>query len=231
MPAPEAPAVPRPVVECRDLVVDYRTASGVHRALHGVDLDVPRHRLTVVAGPSGSGKSSLLRVLAGLHRPVSGVVRLDGTDLVGLAERRLRRTRRRRMGIVLQNPIDNLVDALPALEQVALAARLRGAPVGDAAELLALLGMEDRLQATPAQLSGGEQQRVAFAAAAIGDPPLVLADEPTAQLDAVSAATVVDAMRALAERGVTLVATSHDPAVIAAGDHVVRLHAGRVETP
>ncbi len=217
------------VVECRDLVVDYRTASGVHRALHGVDLDVPARRLTVVAGPSGSGKSSLLRVLAGLHRPVSGAVRVAGTDLVGLGERRLRRLRRHGMGVVLQNPIDNLVDALPAREQVALAARLRGAPDDDGVELLALLGLEDRLDATPAQLSGGEQQRVAFAAAAVGDPPLVLADEPTAQLDAVSAATVVEAMRALAVRGVTLVASSHDPAVIAAGQHVVRLHAGRVE--
>lgn len=220
-----------PVVECRDLVVDYRTASGVHRALHGIDLDVPARRLTVVAGPSGSGKSSLLRVLAGLHRPVSGAVRVAGTDLVGLGERRLRRLRRHGMGVVLQNPIDNLVDALPAREQVALAARLRGAPDDDGVELLALLGLEDRLDATPAQLSGGEQQRVAFAAAAVGDPPLVLADEPTAQLDAVSAATVVEAMRALAVRGVTLVASSHDPAVIAAGQHVVRLHAGRVEAP
>ena len=230
MPAPD-PRGGAPVVECRALVVDYRTASGTHRALHGIDLDVPAHRLTVVAGPSGSGKSSLLRVLAGLHRPVSGSVRIDGTDLAGLGARSVRLLRRRRMGVVLQDPIDNLVDALPARAQVALAARLRGAPAGGVDDLLALLGLGHRLDATPAQLSGGEQQRVAFAAAAIGDPPLVLADEPTAQLDEASAAGVVDAMRALAGRGVTLVATSHDPDVIAAGDQVVRLHDGRIEAP
>ena len=226
MRAPERDAT---IVECRALVVDYRTAAGRSRALDGVDIDLHRHQLTVIAGPSGSGKSSLLRVLAGLHRPVSGGVRVDGVDLVGLGERRLRLLRRRRMGIVLQDPVDNLVDALPALEQVRLAARLRGTPTGRAEDLLDLLGLHHRLHATPAELSGGEQQRVAFAAAAIGEPPLVLADEPTAQLDAASAATVIASMRALAERGVTLVVTSHDASVIDAGQRVVRLHAGRIE--
>jgi putative ABC transport system ATP-binding protein len=219
--------VSEPAARCRGVTVDYDTAAGAVRALHEVDADVGRERLTVVAGPSGSGKSSLLRVLAGLQRPSAGEVRVDGTDLSRLRAGPLRRLRRRAMGIVLQDPADNLVDYLPAAEQVALAAQLRGVDAAETEELLATAGLADRAGSYPAELSGGEQQRVAFAAAAIGGPALLLADEPTAELDAAAGGRLVETMRSLVARGATLVVASHDPAVVAAADQVVSLRSGR----
>ena len=225
MPAPD------PVARCLGVTVDYRTAAGASRALSAVDAEVAAGRLTVVAGPSGSGKSSLLRVLAGLLRPRSGSVLVDGVDLTRLRTGARRRRRRRAMGIVLQDPADNLVEYLGAREQIELAARLRGVDASDAAALLATVGLAERVDSRPAELSGGEQQRVAFAAAAVGTPSLLLADEPTAQLDAASGAALLDAMRGLVDGGATLVVTSHDPAVIAAADHAVHLREGRVVEP
>ena len=225
MPAPEI------VASCRGVGVTYRTLAGVADALTDVDADFAHGRLSVVAGPSGSGKSTLLRVLAGLLKPRAGTVLVDGTDLTRLGTGGRRRLRRHTMGIVLQNPADNLVEYLGAREQLELAARLRGADAGGAASLLDAVGLARRAASTPAELSGGEQQRVAFAAAAIGEPTLLLADEPTAQLDATSGAALVDAMRGLVQRGATIVVSSHDPVVIDAADHTVHLRDGRVVAP
>ncbi len=216
------------VARCRGVGVDYRTAAGVAHALTDVDAAFERGRLSVVAGPSGSGKSSLLRVLAGLHRPHTGHVEVDGADLTRLRAGPLRRLRRRAMGIVLQNPADNLVEYLSAIEQIELAARFRGVDPGEALGLLDAVGLADRATSRPAELSGGEQQRVAFAAAAIGQPTLMLADEPTAELDAPAGVVLVDAMRSLVDLGATLIVTSHDATVIAAADHVVLLRDGEV---
>lgn len=216
-----------PAARCRGVTIDYDTASGGVRALHEVDAEFPAGRLSVVAGPSGSGKSSLLRVLAGLQRPTAGEVEVDGIALGRLRAGPLRRLRRRAMGIVLQEPADNLVDYLPAAEQVELAARLRGTDPAETGALLETVGLADRAHSRPAELSAGEQQRVAFAAAAIGGPALLLADEPTAELDATAGARLVETLRRLVDRGATLVVASHDPAVIAAADHVVELHDGR----
>jgi putative ABC transport system ATP-binding protein len=213
---------------CDGVSMDYRTASGVVPALRDVDATFARARFSVVAGASGSGKSSLLRVLAGLARPTAGQVAVDGTDLTRLRAGRLRRLRRSIMGIVLQDPADNLVEYLPAAAQVELAARLRGSGWGEAAGLLDTVGLAPRAGCMPQELSGGEQQRVAFAAAAIGDPSLLLADEPTAELDTIAAEALVEAMRRLIDRGATLVVASHDPGVIDAADHVVTLRDGRV---
>ena len=217
-----------PVARCWDLGVDYRTAAGVAPALIDVDATFERHRLSVIAGPSGSGKSSLLRVLAGLHRPRTGTVEVDGVILTRLRTGALRRLRRRTMGIVLQNPVDNLVEYLTVAEQIELAARLRGADPAGAAALLEAVGLADRATSHLAELSGGEQQRVAFAAAAIGEPTLLLADEPTAQLDAAAGLRLVESMRHLVDLGATLVVSSHDPTVIAAADDLVMLRDGRV---
>jgi ABC-type lipoprotein export system ATPase subunit len=132
------------------------------------------------------------------------------------------------MGIVLQSPADNLVEYLRAIEQVELSAQLRGTDPAEAADLIGAVGLADRADSYPAELSGGEQQRVAFAAAAAGEPRILLADEPTAQLDAVAGQALIDAVRALVARGTTVVIASHDAAVIAAADHVLRLRDGRV---
>jgi putative ABC transport system ATP-binding protein len=213
---------------CRALTVDYHTATAAVAALRAVDVTIERGRLTVVAGPSGSGKSSLLRVLAGLLRPSAGSVMVGDEDIAKWRAGRRRRLRRSTMGIVLQDPADNLVEYLRAREQVELSARLRRADPSEAPELLAAVGLADRAASFPHELSGGEQQRVAFAAAAVGGPLLLLADEPTAQLDIAAGQHLLEAVRQLVDRGSTAVLASHDPAAIAAADDVVWLLDGRV---
>jgi ABC-type lipoprotein export system ATPase subunit len=200
----------------------------VVEAVREVDADFGRGRLSVLAGPSGSGKSSLLRTLAGLQAPARGSVVVDGVWLEGLSAGARRRFRRWAIGVVLEEPAANLLPRLRAEEQVALAARLRGVPAAGADDLLGLLGLAERRRLYPEELSGGEQQRVAFAAAAVGPPALLLADEPTAALDNQSATLVIAAMRDLVAAGRTLVVASHDADVIAAADAVTWLHDGRV---
>ncbi|MET0908749.1 MAG: ATP-binding cassette domain-containing protein, partial [Ilumatobacteraceae bacterium] len=180
---------------CAHLVVQHRTVAGANVALDDVSAVFERGCFTVIAGPSGSGKSSLLRVLAGLHRPASGSVVVDGREISRMRPGALRRLRRRTMGIVLQDPADNLIPYLRAVEQLELAAKLRGVDPHEAADLMATVGLAERGDALPAEMSGGEQQRVAFAAAAIGRPSLLLADEPTAELDAVAATALIVSMR------------------------------------
>ncbi len=234
VPAPGVPAAAAPAAghdaaaRCRSVAVRYRTASGVVDAVRGVDATFERGLLSVLAGPSGSGKSSLLRTLAALQLPHAGSVVVDGVDVGRLGSRARRRLRRRSIGVVLEEPSANLLPYLRAEEQVTLAARLRGADASRAADLLGVLGLAERRRRYPEELSGGEQQRVAFAAAAVGSPALLVADEPTAALDTRSAALVIAAMRDLVASGRTLVVASHDPDVIAAADAVVSLRDGRV---
>lgn len=216
-----------PAAMCWGLAVEYHTATGVVTALREVDAVFEQGRLTVVAGPSGSGKSSLLRVLAGLQRPRAGSVMVGGYDLTRLRAGPRRRLRRRAMGIVLQNPADNLLEHLRALEQVQLSARLKRVDPSEAAELLEAVGLAERASYHPSALSGGEQQRVAFAAAAIGRPLLLLADEPTAELDTAAGGHVLRAVRQLVDRGSSVLLASHDPAAVAAADDVIWLHDGR----
>lgn len=219
-------------VACTGLVKEYATATGTVRALKGVDAAFPAGRVTAVVGPSGSGKSSLLRVLACVDRPTAGSVRVGGVDVADLGARGRRRVRRELVGSVFQQPADNLLPYLTAREQLELAARLRGQAgrrgAGEAERLLAALGLEHRADHRPEQLSGGEQQRLAFAAAVIGGPALVVADEPTAELDSEAGERLMRAVLDLRDQGTSLVVSSHDAVVTGAVDGIVRLHDGEV---
>ena len=219
-----------PAAVCRGVGKTYRTATEQVPALVDVTLAIPRAQVTVVVGPSGSGKSSLLRLLACIDSPDTGEVLVAGQRVDRLRPRARRRLRQRQVAYLFQRPGENLLPYLDALAQVRLAASLRGAPVtAEAArDLLDRLGLRDRADHLPAQLSGGEQQRLAVACGVVGDPALVVADEPTAELDTAAAERVLTAMEELAAAGVGFVLSSHDPRVMAVADGFVRLDHGRV---
>ena len=215
------------VARCVAVSKVHPSESGDVIALDRVDLAVPIGALTAIVGPSGSGKSTLLRLLACVDRPTSGEVWIDGARVDGLGTRRRRTVRRRRLGYLFQRPADNLLPDLSVAEHVELAARLRGATV-DVGALLEVVGLGGRGDHRPAQLSGGEQQRTAVAAAIAGDPAVVVADEPTAALDAANAQQLLDLFAVLASRGTSLVIASHDESVIRRADHVLRLRDGKM---
>src|SRR4051794_13735107 len=199
-------ARPPSAASCRDVTHLYRTLSGPVQALTAINVDIRPGEVTAIVGPSGSGKSTLLRILASLDRATQGRVTVDGADLEALSPRRRRDLRRRRIGLVYARPTDNLLPYLTAAEHLVLAAQLRGvAPAHEPARLLDVLGLAARADHRPVRLSGGEQQRLAFAAAIIGAPALVLADEPTAELDRTSAERLVAAVRDLAHSRLALV--------------------------
>lgn len=207
----------------------YRSASGEVHALKGIDVEFPAGRLTAVMGPSGSGKSSLLRIVAGLERPTTGWVEVGGVMISTLGARRRRRVRRRLVGYVFQRPSDNLVSYLTLIEHLHLAARLRGRGTSDDIdEVMELLALGPRSDNLPHQLSGGEQQRAAFGQAAIGHPALVVADEPTAELDARSGANLLSAIQRLAHAGTAVVVATHDEVVAEASDRVYRIERGEL---
>jgi putative ABC transport system ATP-binding protein len=204
----------------------------VHRdvtALDGVDLDFTAGSFTAVMGPSGSGKSTLLQCAAGLDRPTSGTVEIDGIPLGGLSERRLTLLRRERIGFVFQSY--NLVPSLTAAQNVGLPLRLAGRRPSRAGvrAALARVGLEGRAGHRPGQLSGGQQQRVALARALITRPAVLFADEPTGALDTVTSRAVLALLRELVDQeGQTIVMVTHDPVAASRADRVVILVDGRV---
>jgi putative ABC transport system ATP-binding protein len=215
---------------CAGVVKIYWTATGEVHALKGIDATFPVGAITAVVGPSGSGKSSLLRILACIDRPTAGQVRLAGVDVTALGSAKRRQLRKRSIGYMFQRPSENLISYLTATEHLEMAAGLRGASAeGEAAELLEVLGLRARATHLPHELSGGEQQRLALATAVIGNPSLVLADEPTAELDSESARHLMDRLVQLREVGLSFVVATHDPIAMKAADVILHLRHGAME--
>ena len=207
--------------------------TGTHRVeiLRGVNLELPAGQFVAIMGASGSGKSTLLGLLAGLDTPTSGKVIIDGVDITGLNEDALALVRGQKIGFVFQSY--QLIPTLTAEENVLLPHELAGGEVragmARARELLASVGLEDRMDHYPVQLSGGEQQRVALARAFMCKPPILMADEPTGNLDSVNGAHVLDLLISLNQReGTTLVLVTHDRTLASRADRIVTLSDGQV---
>ncbi len=220
----------RQAADIRGVVRRFPVVGDVVIALDRVDLAIPFGKMTVVAGPSGSGKSTLLAVLACMQRPDEGTVTVGDTDVVALGRRARRQLRRDRLGIVLPQPSENLLDHLDAIANVRWAAhQRRGGPesVIDVEPLLEAVGLGAAGARRVRELSGGEQQRLAVACALAGGPELVILDEPTASLDRASANSLVEVLAGVAAEGSTMVIASHDHTLIDTGDLVVELDHGR----
>jgi putative ABC transport system ATP-binding protein len=218
-----------PIARLRDVFKIYREGATETVALRGTDLELPRGQMTSLVGPSGSGKSTMLSLLAGLSLPSAGQVIFEGTDISRLDETARARLRAERMGLVFQS--GNLIPFLNALENVQLAQRIAGKR-GDAArarDLLSEVGLAQRLNHLPRQLSGGEAQRVSIAVALANDPDLLLADELTGELDTATAAKVMDVLRGAWERRrLTILLVTHNRELAAQADHKLRLLDGTV---
>jgi len=219
---------PRPVIECISLLRVYESASGRVQAVRGVDLTIESGRSVAVVGPSGSGKSSLLRMIGGLDEPTAGDVTIDGVNLVRLSRSARRRVRARLLAQVYQRPGDNLLGHLTALDQVVRVAERRGVGTAESMAMLDQLGLADRADHLPGELSGGEQQRLAFARAAVGSPAVIIADEPTAELDTLNTDRVLDAIERLSDDGITVLLATHDRRVLERVDEVVTLRDGSI---
>jgi ABC-type lipoprotein export system ATPase subunit len=212
-----------------DVTRRFRGAGETVTALDAVDAEFPAGRLTVVAGPSGSGKSTLLALLACTQRPDEGDVLIGQTDVGGLGRRARRQLRRDRLGIVLPQPSENLLDGLDAEGNLRWSAARRHSRPSEKGhdELLGSVGLLQARHRAVRELSGGEQQRLAIACALVGAPDVVVLDEPTASLDRTNAATVVEVLAEVARHGTTLVAASHDAMLIEAAETIIHLEHGR----
>jgi putative ABC transport system ATP-binding protein len=209
---------------------DYRSGGGGRvRALDDISLIVERGSFTLLSGPSGAGKTTLLALLGALERPTRGRVLFDGTDLAGCSDAALARARRR-MGFVFQDFA--LIPNLSAAENITYPLIPRGVPAAErvrlAEELLSRFGMGNKLAVAARELSGGEQQRIAVCRALAGGPEVLLADEPTSNLDAAATASILGAFQQLRADGKTVVVSSHDPAVTALATQVHALQGGRL---
>jgi len=226
---PRSPVNTRPALSVQGLGKEVLLASGRLTILHALQFEIASGQAVAIVGASGSGKSTLLSLLAGLDTPSHGRVLLDGEDLSVLDEDGRARVRGEKVGFVFQN--FQLLPALTALENVMLPLELRGDAEVEAPArmILARVGLEERLHHSPRQLSGGEQQRVALARAFVTGPSLLLADEPTGNLDTQTGQAIIEQLFALnAEAGTTLVLVTHDDALAARCGRVLRLQAGRL---
>jgi ABC-type lipoprotein export system ATPase subunit len=217
------------VVRAHGLVKSFGEGRAARRVLDGTDLEVEAGEVVAVLGRSGSGKSTLLHLLGGLDRPEAGSVEVAGEAVTGVSERRLSALRRRRIGFVFQ--FFHLLPELSGEANVLLPGRVRGADPGAAqrgGELIDRLGLRHVAGSLPHQLSGGEQQRFAIARALVNDPALLLADEPTGNLDVEAGAEVLRLLRAGADEGRAVVMVTHETAAAGIADRVLRMHSGRL---
>src|SRR5687768_9524516 len=217
------------MIELRGVTKTVPSGTGTLTILHPLDLTIPRGTVAAITGPSGSGKSTLLGLVAGLDSPSAGQVIIDGVDITSLDEDGLARLRGSRIGFVFQ--FFHLLPSLTAYENVLVPMEIAG--VRDASpratSLLAEVGLAERGHHYPSQLSGGEQQRVAIARALANDPPLLLADEPTGNLDSATGRHVIDLLLSInRSRGTTLVLVTHDPELAAVADAAIALRDGHV---
>jgi putative ABC transport system ATP-binding protein len=227
-PTPSAPSA-TPIVSASGLTRVYGEGAAEVRALDGVDLEILKGRFVAIMGPSGSGKSTLMHCLAGLDRPTSGTVIVDGVDLGRLDDAELTELRRDKVGFIFQ--FFNLLPVLDARENMLLPLKLAGRDPepGRLEELAEAVGITDRLDHRPAELSGGQQQRVAIARALLSAPAVIFADEPTGNLDTESSQEVLGMLRrAVDELGQTVVMVTHDPIAASNADRVVVLVDGKV---
>ncbi|MFI2028324.1 ABC transporter ATP-binding protein [Streptomyces buecherae] len=219
------------MVRVRDLRRTYGSGPAAVHALRGVSFDVPRGELVALKGRSGSGKTTLLNLIGGLDTPDAGEIVVDDTDVVGLGENGLLQLRRDRIGFVFQS--FGLIPILSAAENVGVPMRLRKAPAAEREErvalLLSLVGLADHAEQRPGELSGGQQQRVAIARALANRPALLIADEPTGQLDAETGLAVMELLRAVVRsEGVTALVATHDANLLGLADRVLELSDGHI---
>ncbi len=224
--------ISRPIIEVIKLTRTIATPTHEVEILRGIDIAIPKGQFAAIMGPSGSGKSTLLGLLAGLDNATSGQILLDGVDITGLTEDQMAEVRGKKIGFVFQS--FQLIPTLTAEENVLLPAELAGTgpeTVDRARELLTRVGLADRMDHYPVQLSGGEQQRVALARAFITKPPILLADEPTGNLDGRTGQQVLELLLELNRlAGATLVMVTHDAALAGHADRVITLRDGLIES-
>lgn len=218
------------IIETKNVTRCFKTSGGELWALKGVDIDIPKGQLTILKGRSGSGKTTLLNILGALDQPTDGLVLYNGQDIAKFDEKQASTLRRTQIGFVFQSVA--LIPMMSAFENVEYALRLSGYP-GDrearAVECLKLVGLSQRMNHLPSELSGGEQQRVAIARAIAHKPQIIFADEPTAELDTLTGLQVVKIFKELTlKEGVTVVMTTHDVGLMELGDKVYALEDGEV---
>jgi len=219
------------MIEIRDLTKTYRTGDVDVHALRGVSLSVARGEFLSVVGPSGSGKSTLFNILGGLTPPTSGTIHIDSRDLLKMSDAERTELRKKTVGFVFQKY--NLLPTLTAQDNIAIARDIAGNKNErdlQFEEILSLLGIRERMHHKPRALSGGEQQRVAIARSLVNHPAILLADEPTGNLDSENSVAVLGLLRGLNERlGQTILMITHDPEAAAYGHRIVRMRDGRIE--
>lgn len=221
-----------PQISIRELSKVYGSGPTAFKALHSIDLEVHGGEILMLLGPSGSGKTTLLSIMGAILEASSGSVRVRGTEIVGRREADLPRIRLENIGFIFQG--FNLFPALNAQENVELAMQLRGrtgpAARKRAAELLDQMGLKGKHKTYPRDMSGGQKQRVAIARALAGDPPIILADEPTASLDSTSGLIVIELMQSLAKKeGRAVVVVTHDPRVLSYADRTIHIADGKIQ--